>query len=191
MRKSRDGQGIMPIKSLRAGWRRGTFQTQYPMSNYSWLPWKWKIISAMDTSMKCEKTEMEEWMLIKSLRAGWRIDRLQTHENLIKMKKTSAMGTSMKCVKSRDRGGNNAYKIFMCRVEEKNIICKQSIFFGAVYSYNEKETIFWMDKKVNSMKSKRQDRRVDSVKRKKKERKKMQKPQQQKCIFQQQKIKPY
>ena len=52
------------------------------------------------------------------------------------------MGTSMKCVKSRDRGGNNAYKIFMCRVEEKNIICKQSIFFGAVYSYNEKETIF-------------------------------------------------
>ena len=48
-----------------------------------------------------------------------------------------------------------------------------------------------MDKKVNSMKSKRQGRRVDSVKRKKKERKKMQKPQQQKCIFQQQKIKPY
>ena len=28
-------EGIMPMKSLRAGWRRETFQTQHPMPNYS------------------------------------------------------------------------------------------------------------------------------------------------------------
>ena len=28
----------MPIKSLKAWWRRLTFQTQYPMWNCSWLP---------------------------------------------------------------------------------------------------------------------------------------------------------
>ena len=74
--------------------------------------------------------------------------------------------------KGRNEGGNNAYKIFMCRVEEENIIYKQSSLFGAAHRYNEKETIFWMDKKVNSLKSKRWDREVDSVKQEKKERKK-------------------
>ena len=57
--------------------------------------------------------------------------------------------------------------------------------FGAVHSYNEKETIFWIVKKVNSMKPKSQNRRADSVKRTKK----MQEPQLQSGIFQQQKIK--
>ena len=54
--------------------------------------------------------------------------------------------------KSLDGGGNNAYKIIMCRVEERNIICKNK---------NEKETIFLIVKKVNSMKPKSQDRRGD------------------------------
>ena len=40
--------------------------------------------------------------------------------------------------------------------------------FGAVHSYNEKETIFWIVKKVNRMKPKSQDRRGDTVKRTKK-----------------------
>ena len=40
--------------------------------------------------------------------------------------------------------------------------------FGVVHSYNEKETLFWIVKKVNSMKLKSQDRRGDSVKRTKK-----------------------
>ena len=35
-------EGIMPIKSLWAGWRRDTFQTQYPMCNCSWMHWKLK-----------------------------------------------------------------------------------------------------------------------------------------------------
>ena len=45
--------------------------------------------------------------------------------------------------------------------------------FGAIHSYNEKETIFLIVKKVSSMKPKSQDRTGDSVKRTKK----MQKPQ--------------
>ena len=40
MQKAGMEEGIMPIKSLRAGWRRDTFQTQYPMWNCSWIPWK-------------------------------------------------------------------------------------------------------------------------------------------------------
>ena len=44
--------------------------------------------------------------------------------------------------------------------------------FGAVHNYNEKETIFWIVKKVNSMKPKIQDRRKDSVKRAKKKKEK-------------------
>ena len=31
MQKGQDGGGIMPIKSLRPGWRRDTLQTQHPM----------------------------------------------------------------------------------------------------------------------------------------------------------------
>ena len=63
--------GIMPIKSLWAGWRRVTFQTPYPMANCSWLPAKSKITSVMDTSRKCKKFEMEEGaMPIKSFCDG-------------------------------------------------------------------------------------------------------------------------
>ena len=52
-------EGKSPIKPLWAGWRRETFQTQYPIQNCS-LPWKWKIISAMDTNMKCKKARIKE-----------------------------------------------------------------------------------------------------------------------------------
>ena len=38
---------------------------------------------------------------------------------------------------------------------------------GAVHSYNEKETIFWIVEKVKNMKPKDQDRKGESVKRKK------------------------
>ena len=76
----------------------------------------------MDTSMKCRKVRMEEGIMpIKSLCAGWRREYMQT-QNL----------------------------------------------FGVVHSYNEKETLFCIVKKVNSMKLKSQDRRVGSVKRTKK-----------------------
>ena len=71
-------EGIRPIKSLRVGWWRETFQTKYPIWNCS-LAWKSKIISAMDTNMICRKARTEEGMwLIKSLRAGWRRETFQT-----------------------------------------------------------------------------------------------------------------
>ena len=85
----------------------------------------------------------------------------------MKMKNNFCNGHQYKMQKSQDGGGNNAYKIIMCRVEERNI-WKHNILFRAVHSYNEKETIFWIVKKVNSMKSKSQDRREDNVKRTKK-----------------------
>ena len=103
-------EGIRPIKPLQTGWGRETFQTQYPIWNYLWLPWKWKIICAMNTNMKCKIAEMEEGiMLLKSLWASWK---------------------------------------------RENIICNQNTLFGGAHSYNEKETIFWIVKKVNRMKIK-------------------------------------
>ena len=70
----------------------------------------------------------------------------------------------MKCV----GGGNNAHKIFLSQVGDENIIYKQNILFGAVHSYNEKKNCLI----VNSMKSKSQDRRGDSVKKKKRKKEK-------------------
>ena len=78
-KKSRMEEGITPIKSLRARWRKDTFQAQYPMWNCSWLPRKWQVISAMDNNMKCKNARMEEEkMPMKSLQAGWRGHRFQT-----------------------------------------------------------------------------------------------------------------
>ena len=42
----------------------------------------------------------------------------------MKMKNNFCNGHQYKMQKSQDGGGNNAYKIIMCRVEERNIICK-------------------------------------------------------------------
>ena len=108
-RKAVMEEGIMPVKSFRAACRRETFQRQYPMWNCSWLPWKWKIISAMDSNMKCKKSGMEEGIMpIKLLRAGWRRDIYQTqcpkwNYSWLpwKWKIISAMGASMKCKKAR------------------------------------------------------------------------------------------
>ena len=70
---------IRPIKPFLAGWRRETFKTQYTMWNCSWLPWKWKIITTIDASIKCKKAGMEEGIRpIKSLRARWWRETFQT-----------------------------------------------------------------------------------------------------------------
>ena len=60
---------------------------------------------------------------------------------LIKMKNNFCDGHQYEMQKGQDGGGNNAYKIIMCRVEERNI-CKHNILFGAIHSYNEQKTIF-------------------------------------------------
>ena len=78
-KKARMKEAIMPTKYLSVGWRRETFQTQYPIRNCSWLPWKWKLITAMNASMKCKNTGMEEGVMpIKSLWARWRRESFQT-----------------------------------------------------------------------------------------------------------------
>ena len=63
MQKSRDGGGNNAYKAFTSQMEEGTFQRQYAMSNCSWLPWKWKVISAMETSMKCKKVWMEEGIM--------------------------------------------------------------------------------------------------------------------------------
>ena len=63
---------IMSIKSLGAGWRKETIQMQYPIWNCSWLQWKWKIISVMDTSIKCEKGKVEWSIMLETFYVpGW------------------------------------------------------------------------------------------------------------------------
>ena len=44
--------------------------------------------------------------------------------------------------KSWDGGGNNVFKSLRVGWMRENVIYKQDILFGAVHSYNEKETIF-------------------------------------------------
>ena len=125
-RKAGMEEEIMSIKSFGARLRRETFQTQFPMWNCSWLPWRWKIISAMDTNMKFKKAIMEEGtMPIKSLQAGWRREKLQKQYSLWdclwipwKWKNNFCEGYQYKIQKCRDGEGNNAYKIFTSRVEE-------------------------------------------------------------------------
>ena len=83
----------------------------------------------------------------------------------MKMKNNFCDGHQYEMRKSWNGGGNNANKIFVCQVEEGDIICKQNILFGVVHSSNEKETIFVIVKKVNNMKPKSLDRRGNNVKR--------------------------
>ena len=65
------------MKSLR-GRRREGFQRQYPMWNCLWLPSKWKVISAVDSSIKYKKIGMEEGIMpTKSLQTGWRRETFQ------------------------------------------------------------------------------------------------------------------
>ena len=112
-KEARMEEGIMPIKSLQAGWKREAFQTEYPMWNCSWLPWKGKIISVMDTNMKYKKVEMEEGIMpIISLQARWRKKTFQAQYPMSncswlpwKCKVISAMDTNMKCKEARMEEG--------------------------------------------------------------------------------------
>ena len=70
--------------------------------------------------------------------------------------------------KSRDGGGNNVYKIIMCRVEERNIIFKHKTCLKLFIATMKKEQFSELSKKVNSMKPKSQDRRGNNVNRTKK-----------------------
>ena len=160
----------MPIKSLRAGWRRDTFQTQYPMCFHDyhekkkflqWIP-TWNAKSrdgGGNNAYKVFTSRVEEGYIPIT------ISYVELFMTPMKMKNNFCDGHQYEMQKSHDGGENNAYKIIVCRVEEGYITCKDNILFGGVHSYNEKEAIFWIVKKVNIMKPKSQDRRGDSVKR--------------------------
>ena len=66
--------------------------------------------------------------------------------------------------KSGDGEGNNACKIIMCRVEERNVICKHKTCLELFTATMKKKQLSELSK-VNSMKPKSQDRSGDSVKR--------------------------
>ena len=52
------------------------------------------------------------------------------------------MDTNMKCKKAGMKEGIMPLKTLRARWRMQNIIYKQDILFGAIHSYNEKETIF-------------------------------------------------
>ena len=72
----------------------------------------------------------------------------------------------MKCKKARTEEGMMPIKS-LCAGWKREIYLQTQNLFGAVHSCNEKETIFVIGKKINSMKTKSQDRRRNNVKRKK------------------------
>ena len=75
--------------------------------------------------------------------------------NTLKMKNNFCNGHRYEMQKSQDGGWNNAYKIIMCRVEDRNIISKH-------------KTCLELFIATTKRKAKSQDRRGDSVKRTKK-----------------------
>ena len=114
-------EGIIPIKFSKAGGRREIFQKQYPLWNCSWPRWKWKIISVMNTNIKCNNADMDEGRRpIKYLPAWWTRETFQTQCPMWnyswlpwKWKTTSAMDTSIKCKKARTKEGiMPLYKIY-------------------------------------------------------------------------------
>ena len=117
-KRARMEEGIMPIKSLWAGWRSETFQTQYTMWNWSWITWKKKIIWVIDISMKCRKVGMEEGIMpIKSLQVGWSRDTFLAQYPMWncswipwKLKVISETDTTMKCTKARMEEGTMSIK---------------------------------------------------------------------------------
>ena len=76
------------------------------------------------------------------------------------------MDTTIKCRKVGMKEGIMPIK-WLCAGWRKEYMQTQNLF-GAVHRHNKKETLFWIVKKVNSMKPKIQDRRGDSVERTKK-----------------------
>lgn len=126
------------MKSLR-GRRREGFQRQYPMWNCLWLPSKWKVISAVDSSIKCKRIGMEEGIMpTKSLQTGWRRETFQAQHPMwncswLPWKEIiiSAMGTNMKCEKAWMEDGNNAHQIFMSWVKESYI--PNTISYGELF----------------------------------------------------------
>ena len=66
---------------------------------------------------------------------------------LIKMKNNFCDRHQYEMQKGQDGGGNNAYKIIMCRVEERNIICKHKICLELFIATMKKKQFSELSKK--------------------------------------------
>ena len=119
---------IISIIILPAGRKRETFQIQYLIRNFFWLPWKWRKISAIDTNMQCRISKMKERIMpINLLEARWRRETFQ--KQYLKLWNCSWLPWKWKLIswhqcemwKSQDGEENNAYKIFKSRVVEGNV----------------------------------------------------------------------
>ena len=121
-------EGIMPIKSLKAGWRRDTLQTQHPLWNCSWIPWK-KNNFCNGYQYKMQKSQdgggNNAYKIFMSLVVERYIPNARSYVELfmlnMKIKNNFCNGHQYEMQKSRDGGGNNTYKIFTSRVEEEYI----------------------------------------------------------------------
>ena len=92
------------------------------------------------------------------------ISYMELFMNTMKLKNNFCIGHQYEMQKSRDGEGNNACKIIMCRVEERNVICIHKTCLELFTATMKKKQLSELSK-VNSMKPKSLDRRGNSVKR--------------------------
>ena len=67
--------------------------------------------------------------------------------NTLKIKNNFCYGHQYEMKKKQDGGGNNAYKIIMCRVEERNIICKHKTCLELFIATTKKKQFSELSKK--------------------------------------------
>ena len=174
-KKARMEEGKMPIKSLWAGWRNETFQTQYTMWNCSWIPWKknnlcnghqYEMQKSGDgggnNANKIFTSRVEEGYIPNT------ISYVELFTNTLKIRNNFCNWYYYKMHKSRDGGENNVYKVIMCWVEERNVLFKRKTCLKLFIASMKKKQFSELSRKVNSMKPKSQDRRGNNVNRTKK-----------------------
>ena len=127
-RKAGMEEGTMPMKSFQAGWSRETFQTlsyvklfitTKKMINNFCDGYQHEIQKTRDgegnNAYKIFTSRMEEEYIPNT------ISYVELFMNTMKMKNNFCHGYQYEIQKSRDGGGNNAYKFFTSRVEEGHI----------------------------------------------------------------------
>ena len=173
-RKAGMEEGIMPIKYFQAGWRRETFQTlSYVKLFMATMKMKNNFCDGYQNGVQksCDGGGNNAYKIFTNLvEEGYipnTISYVELFMNTLKIKNNFCIGHQYEMQKSRDGEGNNACKIIMCRVEERNVICKHKTCLELFTATMKKKQLSELSK-VNSMKPKSQDRSGDSVKRTKK-----------------------
>ena len=132
MQKSRDGGGNNAYKIFSSQVEEGNipniisygklFMTTMKMKNNFCDGYQYEIQKSQDgggnNAYKIFTSRVEEGYVPNT------ISYVKLFMTTMKMKNNFCNGHQYELQKSQDGGGNNAYKIIMCRVEERNIICK-------------------------------------------------------------------